>query len=155
MVECGEGSRHSRWEERYRKKGEKEEEKRDGIGGEEQVRLKQSPRHCDLCRPTKRSNQSRRNETAWLRGFTCLAQRSRCRCRGHLSLQQNTQLWRWQTSACSPSVITHMHGRIFEPLVQVIHVVVWRSNQTQKTNLTSFQHAPWTTHAGERRGGWL
>lgn len=43
--------------------GEEDEQKkkRDGSGKEEQVGLKQSPRHCDLCRPAKHSHQSHRN----------------------------------------------------------------------------------------------
>lgn len=31
------------------------------VGKEEQVGLKQSPRHCDLCHPAKHSHQSHRN----------------------------------------------------------------------------------------------
>lgn len=42
-------------------RGEEEKQKRDGSGKEEQVGLKQSPRHCDLCRPAKHSHQSHRN----------------------------------------------------------------------------------------------
>lgn len=59
-MECGEGSRHSRWVEREReRRGRKRnKKKRDGSGKEEQVGLKQSPRHGDLCRPAKHSHQS-------------------------------------------------------------------------------------------------
>lgn len=54
--------------ERERKRGEEEKQKRDGSGKEEQVGLKQSPRHCDLCRPAKHSHQSHRN------GCNCMAE---------------------------------------------------------------------------------
>ena len=66
---------------RQRKRGEEEERKRDGSGKEEQVGLKQSPRHCDPCRPAKHSHQSHRNgcNCTTEGGFTCLAQRRRCR----------------------------------------------------------------------------
>lgn len=51
--------------------------------------------------------------TAWLRGFTCLAQRSRCRCRGrlwgHLSLQQNVQRWCRLMFACRLCVCAWSH----------------------------------------------
>lgn len=73
MVECGEGSRHSRWGERERdgdrgREWGEEKQKRDGSGKEEQVGLKQSPRHCDLCRPAKHSHQSHRN------GWNCMTE---------------------------------------------------------------------------------
>lgn len=51
---------------KQRKRGEEEEQKRDGSGKEEQVGLKQSPRHCDLCRPAKHSHQSHRNSWSCL-----------------------------------------------------------------------------------------
>lgn len=47
---------------------EREKQKRYGSGKKKKVGLKQSPRHCDLCRPAKHSHQSHRN------GWNCMTE---------------------------------------------------------------------------------